>query len=352
MTGEQLLDSMETAIASPEYEKYRAELLSRLCRLEGERAAQPHCLEGGVACPSLALLRLRNEVRGFLDICREEMISAAGFTNVRVLEQRVEEADKALAAPRPTPSLSLSTSLDVNVILQAADHLNQLGGGPMEDRLRLLYDQFKASSPTHLPDSAQYWESQHSGICKRLRDCADRNHLVGNDGDNVVDMVIAAVDGKTAAPSLSQEQPSADIAFVAPAPEPGPSCHRCGAIMTRFFRCGSCGVSTEPDGITQDDKGCSMAARIDSGHGKDGFCVIRNKQCPRACLLKQIGHLEAEIRGLKLSEKGEQIRKAAAQYLASDACEHYAKDWNLPQDVWNQIIQVMATFHLQMSNDE
>ena len=43
------------------------------------------------------------------------------------------------------------------------------------------------------------------------------------------------------------------------------------------------------------DEGCSMAARIDLGHGKNGHCTIRNRPCPPRCLLKQIRHLEITV---------------------------------------------------------
>lgn len=43
------------------------------------------------------------------------------------------------------------------------------------------------------------------------------------------------------------------------------------------------------------DEGCSMAARIDLGHGENGHCTIRNRPCPPRCLLKQIRHLEITV---------------------------------------------------------
>ena len=45
------------------------------------------------------------------------------------------------------------------------------------------------------------------------------------------------------------------------------------------------------------DHGCSMAARIDLGHGDGGHCIISNEPCPRNCLLRQIERLKSDVRG-------------------------------------------------------
>ena len=51
-----------------------------------------------------------------------------------------------------------------------------------------------------------------------------------------------------------------------------------------------------------DDPGCSMAGRIDLGHGKDGRCDIRKAPCPARCRQQEIVHLQAEINSMNLIE--------------------------------------------------
>jgi hypothetical protein len=65
-------------------------------------------------------------------------------------------------------------------------------------------------------------------------------------------------------------------------------------IANRVLRSNLAAMTAERDEAVNDE-GCSMAARTDLGHGKDGYCTIRNRPCPTKCLLKQIGSLEATV---------------------------------------------------------
>jgi hypothetical protein len=61
-------------------------------------------------------------------------------------------------------------------------------------------------------------------------------------------------------------------------------------------------------------RGCTMMARIESGHGKDGYCAIRNAACPRECLLKQIDahrmNTEARERDIEMLVKDRNVDRA------------------------------------------
>ncbi len=69
-------------------------------------------------------------------------------------------------------------------------------------------------------------------------------------------------------------------------------------------KCEYCDLKRRCEAVEQalDDPGCSMAARIDLGHGINGDCAIRKAKCPPLCLLKQIKAREANENTLKLVE--------------------------------------------------
>lgn len=48
---------------------------------------------------------------------------------------------------------------------------------------------------------------------------------------------------------------------------------------------------------------CTMAARIDSGHGTDGHCVIMARPCPRACLIRTIKQHQMSAEGRQRDTK-------------------------------------------------
>ncbi len=88
----------------------------------------------------------------------------------------------------------------------------------------------------------------------------------------------------------------------------------CDASLDMADQC--IALQAELEGVRKELEypGCSMAARIDLGHGINGECVITKAKCSAACLLKQVKSREANENTLtqQLAAREGQVKELEA----------------------------------------